>query len=106
MFGIPWRRIVRGREVQGAAAPAVNVSKCRVEMRTAFSNMVANTGCSSPGELEMTLSTSEVAVCSSRDFAQLVQQPRVLEGDHGLRREVFDQFDLFIGKGTNHLTAQ
>src|SRR5215813_8837884 len=34
-------------------------------MRKAFSSMVLNTGCSSPGEREMTLSTSEVAVCCS-----------------------------------------
>jgi hypothetical protein len=36
-------------------------------MRTAFSSIAWNTGSSSPGELEMTLSTSEVAVCRSRD---------------------------------------
>ena len=34
-------------------------------MRVAFSSMAWNTGSSSPGELEMTLSTSEVAVCCS-----------------------------------------
>ena len=33
------------------------------QMRTAFSSMVWNTGPSSPGELEITRSTSEVAVC-------------------------------------------
>ena len=37
------------------------------QMRTAFSSMAWNTGSSSPGELEMTLSTSEVAVCCSKD---------------------------------------
>ena len=35
------------------------------QMRTAFSNMVWNTGSSAPGELEMTWRTSEVAVCCS-----------------------------------------
>src|SRR5262249_18541206 len=35
-------------------------------MRTAFASMASNTGSRSPGELEMTLSTSEVAVCWSR----------------------------------------
>ena len=35
------------------------------QMRVAFSNMASNTGCSSPGELEMTFSTSLVAVCCS-----------------------------------------
>jgi hypothetical protein len=36
-------------------------------MRTAFSSMVWNTGSSSPGELDMMLSTSDVAVCCSSD---------------------------------------
>src|SRR5215472_7520019 len=35
------------------------------QMRTAFARMVWNTGSKSPGELEMTRSTSEVAVCCS-----------------------------------------
>ena len=34
-------------------------------MRVAFASIVWNTGVSSPGELEMTRSTSEVAVCCS-----------------------------------------
>ena len=33
--------------------------------RTAFASRAWNTGSSSPGELEMTLRTSEVAVCCS-----------------------------------------
>ena len=37
------------------------------QMRVAFSSMALNTGSSSPGELEMTLSTSLVAVCCSSD---------------------------------------
>ena len=37
------------------------------QMRVAFSSMAWNTGSSSPGELEMTLSTSDVAVCCSSD---------------------------------------
>ncbi len=36
-------------------------------MRAAFSSIVANTGCNSPCELEMTRSTSAVAVCCSSD---------------------------------------
>ena len=65
------------------------------QMRVAFSSIASNTGSSSPGELEMTFSTSLVAVCCSSDsveivgaLAQLVEQPRVLDGDHGLRGEV------------------
>ena len=34
-------------------------------MRTAFSSIAANTGSRSPGELEITWSTSDVAVCCS-----------------------------------------
>ena len=37
------------------------------QMRVAFSSIAWNTGSSSPGELEMTSSTSEVAVCCSSD---------------------------------------
>ena len=36
-------------------------------IRVAFSSMVSNTGSSSPGELEMTCRTSEVAVCCCSD---------------------------------------
>ena len=46
----------------------------------------------------MTLSTSEVAVCRCSEFAQLVEQPRVLDGDHGLGGEVLHQFDLLVGE--------
>ena len=35
------------------------------QMRTAFASMVSKTGSNSPGEFEMTCSTSEVAVCCS-----------------------------------------
>src|SRR3954463_9895821 len=35
-------------------------------MRKAFSSMVLNTGCRSPGELDMTRSTSSVATCRSK----------------------------------------
>ena len=44
------------------------------QMRVAFSSMVWNTGCSSPGELEMTRSTSEVAVCCSSASASSLRQ--------------------------------
>ena len=36
-------------------------------------------------------------------LAQLVEQPRVLDGDDGLRREVVDQLDLLFGKRANLL---
>ena len=47
----------------------------------------------------MTLSTSAVAVCCcSNSVRQLVQQPRVLDGDDGLRGEVLHQLDLLVGE--------
>jgi hypothetical protein len=32
-------------------------------------------------------------------LAKLLEQPRVLDGDNGLRGEVRDQSDLLVGKG-------
>ena len=55
----------------------------------------------------MTLSTSAVAVCccsDSRDrrcVPQLVEQPRVLDGDDGLGSEVLYQSYLFISERPN-----
>ena len=74
------------------------------QMRAAFASMAWNTGSSSPGELEMTCSTSEVAVCCCSDCAQLVEQPRVLDGDDGLGGEVRQQIDLLVGEWP-HLLA-
>src|SRR5262249_13150341 len=39
------------------------------QIRVAFAKIASNTGSSSPGELEMTRNTSEVAVCCSRASA-------------------------------------
>ena len=64
----------------------------------------SKTGCKSSGELEMTCSTSAVAVCCCSDFAELVEQAGVLDGDDGLRREILDQLDLFVGERP-HLLA-
>ena len=36
-------------------------------------------------------------------FAQLVEQPRVLDGDDGLGGEVLHQFDLLVGEWPNLL---
>ena len=62
------------------------------QIRTAFASIASNTGSSSPGELLMTCSTSEVAVCCSTPrrsrAAQLVEQPGVLDRDDGLGGEV------------------
>src|SRR6202162_4189001 len=37
--------------------------------------------------------------------AQFVEQPRVLDGDDGLRGEVLHQFDLLVGKGPDLLAV-
>jgi hypothetical protein len=39
------------------------------QILTEFSSMAWNTGCNSPGELEITLSTFDVAVCCSNASA-------------------------------------
>ena len=70
-------------------------------MRVALSSIASNTGSRSPGELLMTFSTSAVAVCCSLgkiDSAQLIEQPRILDGDDGLGGEVLHQFDLLVGE--------
>ena len=54
----------------------------------------------------MTLSTSAVAVCCCSRFTQLVEQPRVLDGDDGLGSEILDQFDLLIGEGPNFVAIE
>src|SRR3974377_835904 len=81
------------------------------QMRTAFSRMASNTGFSSPGDELITRSTSEVAVCCSNDsrkigraLAQLIEQPRILDGDDGLCGEVLHQLDLLISEGQYLLT--
>ena len=54
----------------------------------------------------MTLSTSDVAVCCCSEFAQFVEQPRVLDGDNSLGGEVLHQRDLFVGEGPNFLAGK
>ena len=57
---------------------------------------VSSTVCRSKVERLMTLSTSAVAVCCCSDFAQLVEQPRVLDGDDCLGGEILYQLDLLV----------
>ena len=79
--------------------------KLASQSRTAFANIAWNTGCSSPGELLMIRSTSDVAVCcssASGQFARtrphLVEQSHVLNGDRRLIGEGGDQLDLLCPK--------
>ena len=69
-----------------------------------------NTGCRSPGERMMTLSTSRgrgLLLQRLRQIvgalAQLVEQPRILDGDDGLRGEVRHKLDLLVGEGRTSL---
>ena len=81
-------------------------------MRVAFASMAWNTGSSSPGELLMTLEhlggrrllLQRLAQIVGA-LAQLVEQPRILDGDDGLRGEVRHQLDLLVGKGPDLLAV-
>ena len=82
-----------------------NIPNLAPQSRVAFASMASKTGSSSPGELEMTCSTSEVAVCCSsasdklaRPRLHLVEQPHVLDRDHRLVGEGSDQLDLLFGE--------
>ena len=52
----------------------------------------------------MTPKISLVAVCCSNDSLSSLKQPYVLDGDHRLIREGFEQLDLRRSKGA-HLGA-
>ena len=73
--------------------------------RAADSTSVSSTVCRSKVERLMTLSTSAVAVCCCSDFAQLVEQTRVLDGDHGLSGEIRDQLDLLVAERADLLAV-
>ena len=51
----------------------------------------------------MTLSTSAVAVCCWKGFAQLVEQTGILDGDDGLIGEILYQCYLLVREGANLL---
>src|SRR5262249_10242092 len=75
-----------------------------------LASIMLNTRFSSPGELEMTFSTSEVAVCCSSAslrsigaLAQLVEQACILDSDDGLGGKVLHQLDLLVGEGADLL---
>ena len=69
------------------------------------------TGCKFAGRTGDDLSTSRGRGLLLQRFrkiigalAQLIEQPRVLDGDDGLGSEVLNQLDLLVGEGT-HLLA-
>jgi hypothetical protein len=77
--------------------------------------VVSKTGCKSAGEPEnslqhfrssgLLLHASVRSVCALAKIVsalpEFVEQPRILDGDHGLSGEVRDQSDLLVSKGTN-----
>ena len=62
--------------------------------RTAAFATASSTGCTSVGDCEIAVRISAVAVCCSSDFAQLGEQPHVLDGDDRLGGEGLQQLDL------------
>ncbi len=82
-----------------ALSSRARFAKLASQIRVALTRIESNTAFRSPCELLMTLSTSAVAVCCcSWNFAQLAEQPRILDGDDGLRGEILDQLDLLVGE--------
>ena len=69
------------------------------------STTVSSTGCTSEVERLMTFSTSagrglvfEQFLEVTRAGLQFVEQPRILDRDHRLRGEIFEQRDLLVGE--------
>ena len=65
------------------------------------SAMVSSTGWISVGELAITPRISLVAVCCSSDSLSSLEQPHVLDGDHRLVGEGFEELDLRRGEGAH-----
>ena len=78
--------------------------KLASQMRVAFSNMVPNTGSSSPGDELMTRSTSAVAVCCSSDCRNSLSS-RVFSMAMTAWAAGLNQFDLLVGKGEDFLAV-
>ena len=92
LLGQGWRRVMCNGEAEHLPIAQIHVSKVRF----------ADAGCVREHGLEhrlqlawraelMTCSTSEVAVCCCSEFAQLVKQARILDGDDRLLGEIARQ---------------
>ncbi len=66
--------------------------------RRAVPTIASNTGCTSVGELLITRRMSAVAVWRLKGFLRLVEQARVLDGDHSLVGEGLQQPHLIFGE--------
>src|SRR4051794_34656057 len=75
--------------------------------------MASNTGCVSESELLMTSSTSDVAVCCSECLGEFsraglnfLEQPGVLDCDHGLVGKGGNELNLLVDEGLGALARQ
>ena len=73
--------------------------------RTADSTNVSSTACRSKVERLMTFEHVGGGGLLLQRFTQLVEQPRVLDGDHGLGGKVLYQRDLLVAKRANLLAV-
>ena len=73
------------------------------QTRVAFSSIFSNTGCKLAGRTADDLQHFRGCRLLLQRFAQLVQQPGVLNGDDRLLGEVLNQLDLLVGERPNLL---
>ena len=97
---------------EGFSLTKEKIAKLRFADVRALANIAANTGSSSPGEPEMTCSTSEVAVCCSNASLRSVVRWRSSLSSRAFSMAMTawaakfcDQLDLFVGEGTNLLAV-
>ena len=104
---------MRRKQMQGLAIPAVDISKLGV----ANACRILQHGCEHRLEIAGRAADDLEHLRRRRlllqrfgevggALAQLVQQPRILNGDDGLGGKVRDQLDLLVGEGTNFLAGQ
>ena len=79
--------------------------RCPTDTRRVFGRPLSNTGWISVGELAMTPRISLVAVCCSRAFAEVLEQPGVLYRGHRLIGKSFEQILICTGREGKYLGA-
>ena len=99
----PSGKIDAGHELEHATLIAEKTAEFGIAKRRAFAHRLVN-GLSILGELEITrrISPSPSGIPGLANFSRarlhLLEQPRVLDGDHGLVAKVGHQLDLFADK--------
>ena len=71
------------------------------QIRVAFSSIAWKTGPNSPGDELMTLQHVRCRRLLLQRLAQFGEQPRILDGYHGLGGKVLQQRNLLFGKRAN-----